>query len=211
MTTVRRSRHRRGAWTKIFGWGLLLWVLSAVVTYVTANVLLVPTLVLLGSFLVPVTFVAWAFERGRTDEITTQLLFQMFVVGGVLGVLAASLAESYLLRPSWWMFFGVGFIEEAAKLLALAFCARHLRTSYFAPKKAWDGRAVVTAGMGQARAVLAGGGRCPRPGIIWPRMGCPPWWEAPSGRAGSTGECRSSGVVVKQGIRWGPGRGRVRR
>jgi len=102
-------------------------VLSVVVTYATANVLLVPTLVLLGSFLVPVTFVTWAFERGRSDEITTQLLFRMFVVGGVLGVLAASLAESYLLRPSWWMFFGVGFIEEAAKLVALAFCARHLR------------------------------------------------------------------------------------
>ena len=89
-------------------------MLSAVVTFATANVLLVPTLVLLGSFLLPVTFAAWAFERGRSDEITTQLLFQMFVVGGVLGVLAASLAESYLLRPSWWMFFGVGFIEEAA-------------------------------------------------------------------------------------------------
>ena len=85
MTTVRRSKHRRGIWTKIFGWGLLLWVLSAVVTYATANVLLVPTLVLLGSFLVPVTFAAWAFERGRSDEITTQLLFQTFVVGGVLG------------------------------------------------------------------------------------------------------------------------------
>jgi protease PrsW len=127
MTTVRSSRQQRRVWTRIFGWGLLLWVLSAVVTYATGNVLLVPTLVLLGSFLVPVTFVAWAFERGNAEEITAQLLFQMFVVGGVLGVLAASLAESYLLRPSWWMFFGVGFIEEAAKLLALAFCARHLR------------------------------------------------------------------------------------
>src|ERR1700749_921045 len=126
MTTIRGSRHRRGTWTRIFGWGLLLWVLSAVVTYATANVLLVPTLVLLGSFLVPVTFVAWAFERGRSDEITTPLLFRMFVAGGVLGVLAASLAESYLLRPSWWMFFGVGFIEEAAKLLDLGFCSRPL-------------------------------------------------------------------------------------
>jgi protease PrsW len=57
MTTVRRSRRRRGVWTRIFGWGLLLWVLSVVVTYATANVLFVPTLVLLGSFLVPVTFV----------------------------------------------------------------------------------------------------------------------------------------------------------
>ena len=84
MTTVRRSKHRRGIWTKIFGWGLLLWALSAVVTYATANVLLVPTLVLLGSFLVPVTFAAWAFERGRSGEITTQLLFQTFVVGRIV-------------------------------------------------------------------------------------------------------------------------------
>ena len=152
MTTVRRSKHRRGIWTKIFGWGLLLWVLSAVVTYATANVLLVPTLVLLGSFLVPVTFAAWAFERGRSDEITTQLLFQTFVVGGVLGVLAASLAESYLLRPSWWMFFGVGFIEEAAKLLALALCARHLRT-----RTLRDGAVLgATVGLGFAAFESAG-------------------------------------------------------
>jgi RsiW-degrading membrane proteinase PrsW (M82 family) len=152
MTTVRRSRHRRGGWTKIFGWGLLLWVLSVVVTYATANVLLVPTLVLLGSFLVPVTFVTWAFERGRSDEITTQLLFRMFVVGGVLGVLAASLAESYLLRPSWWMFFGVGFIEEAAKLLALALCGRHLRT-----RTLRDGAVLgATVGLGFAAFESAG-------------------------------------------------------
>jgi len=127
-------------------------VLSAVVTYATANVLLIPTLVLLGSFLVPVTFVAWAFDRARTEEITTQLLFQMFVVGGVLGVLAASLAESYLLRPSWWMFFGVGVIEEAAKLLALAFCARQLQT-----RTLRDGAVLgATVGLGFAAFESAG-------------------------------------------------------
>ena len=41
-------------------------------------------------------------------------------------MLAASVAESYLLRPSPWMFFGVGLLEEAAKLAALAYCTRHL-------------------------------------------------------------------------------------
>ncbi|MEV5691884.1 PrsW family intramembrane metalloprotease [Micromonospora globbae] len=49
-----------------------------------------------------------------------------FLAGGVLGVLAASLLESYLLRPSWWLFFGVGLIEEAVKLSVLAFLTRHL-------------------------------------------------------------------------------------
>jgi protease PrsW len=126
MTTLRTS-GRHGVWRRIFGWGLVLWVLAGLVTYLSANAILIPTLVLLGSFLVPVSFVAWAFEHRSSGEVTTELLFHTFVVGGVLGVLAASLAEAYLLQPSPWLFFGVGLIEEAVKLAALAFCARHLR------------------------------------------------------------------------------------
>lgn len=125
LDAVTLCRQRR-PWLTIFGWGLLLWVLSALVTYLTANVVLIPTLVLLGSFLVPVTFVVWAFGRRSSGEVTAELLFRTFVVGGALGVLAASLAESYLLRPSPFLFFGVGFIEETAKLVALAVCTRHL-------------------------------------------------------------------------------------
>jgi RsiW-degrading membrane proteinase PrsW (M82 family) len=127
MTTTTPTTQR-GVWLKIFGWGLLLWLLAAAVTYLTANVILIPTLVLLGSFLVPASFVAWAYQRRSTGEITTELLFHTFLIGGILGVLAASLAETYLLRPSPWMFLGVGLIEEAVKLTALAFCTRHLHT-----------------------------------------------------------------------------------
>ena len=128
MTTIRRTSHPQRTWRTILGWGLLLWILAAAVTYTTANILLVPTLVLLGSFLIPITYVTWAYEHARTDQITTPLLFRTFTIGGILGVLAASLAETYLLHPSWWMYLGVGLIEEAAKLTALAFCAHHLRT-----------------------------------------------------------------------------------
>jgi RsiW-degrading membrane proteinase PrsW (M82 family) len=110
--------------------GLVLWLLTVVVTFVTGNPNLVPTLVLLGSFLVPVTFVVWAFGRRHSGEVTAELLFSTFVTGGVLGVLAASLLESYLLHPSPWLFLGVGLIEEAVKLLALAFLTRHLAHKY---------------------------------------------------------------------------------
>ncbi|SFW87390.1 Protease prsW family protein [Amycolatopsis australiensis] len=110
--------------------GALLWVLAVVVTFVTGNPNLVPTVVLLGSFLVPVTFVAWAFGRRRTGEVTAELLFSTFVAGGVLGVLAASLLESYLLHPSPWLFGGVGLIEEAVKLAVLAVLTRHLRVKF---------------------------------------------------------------------------------
>jgi|SRR6266487_3750844 len=121
--TGRRSRP----WLRIFVSGLVLWVLTVVVTFVTGNPNLVPTLVLLGSFLVPITFVFWAFERRETGELTAELLLNTFIAGGVLGVLAASLLESYLLHPSPWMFFGVGLIEEGVKLAALAWLTRHLR------------------------------------------------------------------------------------
>jgi RsiW-degrading membrane proteinase PrsW (M82 family) len=110
--------------------GLVLWLLTVVITFVTGNPNLVPTLVLLGSFLVPVTFVVWAFGRRHSGEVTAELLFSTFVTGGILGVLAASLLESYLLHPSPWLFLGVGLIEEAVKLLALAFLTRNLAHKY---------------------------------------------------------------------------------
>jgi RsiW-degrading membrane proteinase PrsW (M82 family) len=111
---------------RIFIVGLALWASCIVVTLVTRNVNLVPTLILLGSFLVPVTFAAWAFEHWRDQHVTTELIVNAFVVGGLLGVLGASLLESYLLHPALLLFFGVGLIEEGVKLAALMFVTRHL-------------------------------------------------------------------------------------
>ncbi|WP_410612447.1 PrsW family intramembrane metalloprotease [Amycolatopsis sp. lyj-109] len=124
--TTAGHRTRRRTWARIFVIGLLLWVLSVIVTYATGNPNLLPTLVLLGSFLVPVTFVAWAFERRDSGEITAELVFRTFLVGGVLGVLGASVLEAYLLYPSMWLYVGVGLIEEAVKLVALALLTRGL-------------------------------------------------------------------------------------
>ena len=128
--TDTRPRAPRRTWLRMFLTGLALWLLTVVVTFATGNPNLVPTLVLLGSFLVPVTFVVWAFGRRHSGEVTSELLFSTFVSGGVLGVLAASLLESYLLHPSPGLFLGVGLIEEAVKLLALAFLTRHLTHKY---------------------------------------------------------------------------------
>ncbi|MFD1934791.1 MULTISPECIES: PrsW family intramembrane metalloprotease [Nonomuraea] len=113
-------------WLRIFLIGFVLWAATLVVTEWTSNSNLVPTLVLLGSFLVPVTFVVWAYERGRSAEVTVELLFTAFVVGGVLGVLGASLLESWLLRPSLAVYLGVGLIEEGVKLIALMVVTRKM-------------------------------------------------------------------------------------
>ncbi|MEU6660832.1 PrsW family intramembrane metalloprotease [Streptomyces sp. NPDC046821] len=109
-----------GLWRRWLWGGLALWALTAAVTYATRNTTLLPTLILLGSFLVPAAFALWAYERHGRD-LGVSLILGCFVVGGVLGVLGASLMEYYLLHPDLLMFVGVGLIEEAVKLAALMY------------------------------------------------------------------------------------------
>lgn len=116
-------RIRAGLWRQCLGGGLALWALTAAVTYATKNTTLLPTLILLGSFLVPVTFVLWAYERHGRD-LGVHLILGCLLVGGTLGVLGASVMEYYLLHPSLGMYVGVGLIEEAVKLGALMFVLR---------------------------------------------------------------------------------------
>ncbi len=76
------------SWVRIFLGGLVLWVATVAVTFATGNANLVPTIILLGSFLVPVAFVTYAF--GHADQVVTaQRIFTAFVYGGVLGVCSA--------------------------------------------------------------------------------------------------------------------------
>jgi RsiW-degrading membrane proteinase PrsW (M82 family) len=121
-----RPRTKR-TWLQIFLVGLTLWVASLAITLLTANVNLVPTLILLGSFLVPVTFVAWSFEKYKDQHVTAELIVSAFVLGGLLGVLGAAVLEAYILQPSPLLFLGVGLIEEAAKLGALVLVTRRLQ------------------------------------------------------------------------------------
>jgi RsiW-degrading membrane proteinase PrsW (M82 family) len=123
--STTRPRLRRD-WLPILITGFCLWVAAIAATLVTGNPNLVPSLVLLGSFLVPVTFVAWLFERWRDEYVTTELVVKAFVVGGLLGVLGAAVLEAYLLRPSWLLFLGVGLIEEGVKLAALVLVTRRM-------------------------------------------------------------------------------------
>ncbi|AOR34183.1 hypothetical protein BFF78_26815 [Streptomyces fodineus] len=116
-------RIAAGLWRRCLGGGLALWALIAWVTYETRNSALLPTLILLGSFLLPVAFILWAYERHGRD-LGVSAVLGCFLTGGTLGVLGASPMESYALRPSPGMFAGVGLIEEAAKLAALVFVLR---------------------------------------------------------------------------------------
>jgi len=114
------------SWRSVFFTGLVLWLASVAVTALTGNLNMIPTVVLLGSFLVPATAVVWYLDHYHSPELTVAVVFRAFIVGGVLGTLAASLLESWLLSDGVLIYLGVGLIEEAAKLLALLFVGRHL-------------------------------------------------------------------------------------
>lgn len=123
-----RTTARPNQWLRVFLTGLLLWAATVAATFLTDNSNLVPTIVLLGSFLVPATMVVWAYERYAADLGADRIL-ACFGIGGIIGVLGASVLESYLLSPSVWMYLGVGLIEEAVKLAALIMVCRRLRVS----------------------------------------------------------------------------------
>jgi hypothetical protein len=62
------------SWARIFVGGLVLWSAAVLVPSVTRDANLVPTIVLLGSFLVPVAFVSHAYGHAdggrRTVRVT---------------------------------------------------------------------------------------------------------------------------------------------
>jgi RsiW-degrading membrane proteinase PrsW (M82 family) len=111
------------AWWGVLLIGLGLWIATIVVAEVTDNALLLPTIVMLGSFLVPVTAVVWYLDHDPSEIITPRRVISAFVIGGVVGVLAASLLESWLLSPQAPNLIAVGLIEEFVKGLIIVFVA----------------------------------------------------------------------------------------
>ena len=117
----------RFRWLFVFLAGILLWVLSVVVTGLTGNPTLIPTVVLLGSFLVPATAVIYYLDHQTRVTISAQRVLFAFLYGGVLGVLMAALLEGWLLQDGPFLYLGVGLIEELAKMLALIVAAWGIR------------------------------------------------------------------------------------
>src|SRR3954447_19789299 len=112
------------SWKQVFVTGLILWLASVLVTGFTGNLNMIPTVILLGSFLVPVTVVFCYLDHYQSAELSPWRVLTAFLVGGVLGVLAASILEAWLLSDGVLIYLGVGFLEELAKFLALLVVAR---------------------------------------------------------------------------------------
>jgi RsiW-degrading membrane proteinase PrsW (M82 family) len=143
--------HRHGWWWKVLLAGAALWIVTIAVTVLTLNTNLVPTLILLGSFLVPFAVVLFAAERISSTFPTASLMVAFFV-GGVLGVLGASLLEAPLNTSGLGGFLLVGLVEELVKAVLLVVLGRRLM-----PKTARQGALLgATVGAGFAAFESAG-------------------------------------------------------
>lgn len=116
------------SWLGLLTAGLAVWLLAVAITSVTRDTILAPTVILIGSFLVPVTMVGFALSRRHEHRLTAEALALGFFVGGTLGVLLSALTETYLLPSAQGTFASVGAIEELTKGLVVVAVAGMVQT-----------------------------------------------------------------------------------
>jgi protease PrsW len=114
---VHMSFFRR-PWFLIFVGGLVLFGVADLALFSTADPNYIPTVLLIGAFLIPVSFVAYTLQRAPANEIPLGAVAITFLWGGVLGVVVAGFLEYSTLRAlGAAQLIGVGFIEESVKLI----------------------------------------------------------------------------------------------
>jgi RsiW-degrading membrane proteinase PrsW (M82 family) len=97
--------------------------------FVTGDRILLATVVVLGSFVVPVTWAMRAAEQDPERHLSLSRVFHTFVYGGVAGLLISAVLETWLLRSGGEVTnVGVGLIEEVVKLGVLWWIGRRLST-----------------------------------------------------------------------------------
>jgi RsiW-degrading membrane proteinase PrsW (M82 family) len=108
----------RKTWFLVFISGLVLFIISNLAYSYTKNFAFVPVVLLIGAFLIPITFVVYIYQRVPRGEIPLRPVLVAFFWGGGLGVAIAGFLEYVTLRQMGTIqLVGVGFIEESAKLI----------------------------------------------------------------------------------------------
>lgn len=116
-------------WWLVLPIGLVLWIATVADAFYTNNFILLPTVVLLGSFLVPVTGVVWYLDHDPSDALSPRRIVSAFILSGVLGALAASTLEYWLVfGPGLFGNLKVGLIEELVKGILIVVFALRIRS-----------------------------------------------------------------------------------
>lgn len=123
------GRWRRHAWLAVLVVGVALFVLDERTMVTTDNPNFVPSAILLGASVVPLTFVVFVEGRRLPYAVSGGMLAGTAFFGGVLGTIVAGTIEFDVQRRLGTLpMLGVAVIEEAAKLvvpLVLMLVLRH--------------------------------------------------------------------------------------
>ncbi len=114
----RPSFLRRLSWLGVLVVGVAAYLLVLRTLVATENLNFFPSLILLGSIVVPAAVLVYAASSGRQVVVPTSLIALVAVLGGVIGTVAAGTLEYDTLRRLGALpMIGVGLIEESAKLI----------------------------------------------------------------------------------------------
>jgi protease PrsW len=109
------------AWVVTFVVLLGLYVVTLVALVDTGNPNLIPSMLLIGSLVVPATFVSFARGWSGRQLVPSSSLAVAVLVGGAIGVVIAGFLEySTVRRLGTLPMLGVGLIEEGSKLVVAA-------------------------------------------------------------------------------------------
>jgi RsiW-degrading membrane proteinase PrsW (M82 family) len=124
------EERRPTSWWKVLLIGAAFYIVGLGVLLLTGNPNLFPTVVMVGSFLVPVTYVAFFYERRHLSKLTMSTTAMGLVYGGLLGVIAASILEPIFVQQlNVVTSFVIGLIEEFVKILGVLVVARRRQHS----------------------------------------------------------------------------------
>lgn len=117
----------RRLWLYVLVIGALFLLAAAVITSTTHDTILVPNLILIGSFLTPVCCVLFVLARPQESHLPVESIVLGFLAGGTAGVVLTAVTEVYLLPDAAGTNALIGLIEESGKILILVAVAHHVR------------------------------------------------------------------------------------
>lgn len=125
---LQKNSLSQWLWLKILVSGVAMFFLIKHILVITGNINYIPSLIVIGTYTVPVSFLILLYTRNKLPRVSAGNLLTAVLWGGVLGtVVAGSLEYATLLHLGTLPTIFIGLIEEIAKLLVPALLIAHNR------------------------------------------------------------------------------------